>query len=604
MIKRKIEKEIFLILLFSILIFSAKWIQIYLLKFDFLPKLISFSSDTQYFPPIKNFSLLEFKNGFSYDETAEKITTFPFASIIWHILLYNIFSNYTFLILEFIFKFVQALILYLIFKKIYKNSTVALITTLFLFLFLFSLNLAINIGEVKYLIIFQNLFDGFFGLRFPRPLVTSVYFFLFIYLVITLKENFNKNLTYKNLTYIALVLILLINSFFYFFVSCSVLMMLIFKDKIMYLLNNKKKKLLFFFLLILIGSCPFIFQAIYGEQDFSLRQGIVDITLDQKIYLTKYLLRSFLRVEFVLILLANLLIFRFYKKNSLHKVFFFFYLSSIFSTFIFIIFSPKVISLYQFVDLIIFSGLLNILIIIIDLIIFKINNIKKVFQKKNISIFFIFINIILIYLNTKSEINTQIKKLIELDSLNKIILQNNIISYPKILFTNDINISALWLLNDNKFISVSNGFHNSFKDKQIERQLFSVLKAVNINNEDMTQIINYRSKIDKRNPLITFLFMNKYQANSLRTYSSINNFNSEEIYEILKTSPLRVVSQVIPLDEKKRILKEYAEFQNYNNNIPNIIILNKHDILYEKILEKKSNYKKILETNNYVVLKK
>jgi hypothetical protein len=601
---KKITKEIILIFLFCILIFSSKWIPVYLLNFDFLPKLISFSSDIQYFPPIKNFSLLEFKNGFSYNETAEKITTFLFASIIWHVLLYNIFSNYTFLILEFTFRFIQALILYLIFKKIYKNSTVALIITLFVFLFLFSLNLAINIGEVKYLIILQNLFDGFFGLRFPRPLVTSVYFFLFIYLVITLKEDFNKNLTYKNLTYIVLALILLINSFFYFFVSCSVLMMLIFKDKIIYLLNNKKKKLLFFFLLILIGSGPFIFQALYGEQDVSLRQGMVDITLDQRIYLTKYLLRSFLRVEFVLILLANLLIFRFYKQNNLHKVFFFFYLSNILSTFIFIIFSPKIISLYQFVDLIILSGLFYLLIIIIDLIIFKINSIKKVFEKKYIYIFLFFINIILIHFNSKSEINSQTKRLIELDSVNKIIIQNNIISYPKILFTNDIDISALWLLNGNKFISVSNGFHNSFKDKQIEQQLFSVLKAVNINNEDMTQIINYRSKIDQRNPLITFLFMNKYQANSLRTYSSIDNFDNEEINEILKTSPLRVVSQIIPFDEKKRILKQYAEFQNYNNNIPSIIILNKHDLLYKKIVEKKSNYKKILETNNFIVIKK
>jgi hypothetical protein len=601
---KKITKEIILIFLFCILIFSSKWIPVYFLNFDFLPKLISFSSDIQYFPPIKNFSLLEFKNGFSYNEFAEKITTFPFGSIIWHVLLYNIFSNYTFLILEFIFKFIQALILYLIFKEIYKNSTIALIITLFLYLFLFSLNLAITIGVVKYLIILQNLFDGFFGLRFPRPLVTSVYFFFFLYFIILLRENFNKNLTYKNLTYIALALSLLINSFFYFFVSCSLLMILILKDKIKYLLIKKKKKLLFFFLLVLLGSAPFIFQGLYGEKDFSLRQGMLDITLDQRIYLIKYLLRSFLRIEFVLILLANLLIFRFYKQNNLHKVFFFFYLSNIFSTFFFIIFSPKIISLYQFVDLIIFSGLFYLLIIIIDLIIFKINSIKKAFEKKNIYIFLFFINIILIYFNSKSEINSQTKRLIELDSVNKIIIQNNIISYAKILFTNDIDISALWLLNGNKFISVSNGFHNSFKDKQIEQQLFSVLKAVNINNEDMTQIINYRSKIDKRNPLITFLFMNKYQANSLHTYSSIDNFNREEINEILKTSPLRVVSQIIPFDEKKRILKQYAEFQNYNNNIPSIIILNKHDLLYKKIVEKKSSYKKILGTNNFIVLKK
>ena len=583
--------------------FLSKWIPIYFLNFDFLPKLINFSSDIQYFPPIKNFSLLEFKNGFSYNETAEKITTFPFASIIWHVLLYNIFSNYTFLILEFIFKFVQALILYLIFKKIYKNSTVALITTLFLFLFLFSLNLAINIGEVKYLIILQNLFDGFFGLRFPRPLVTSVYFFLFIYLVITLKENFNKNLTYKNLSYIALVLILLINSFFYFFVSCSVLMILILKDKIKYLLIKEKRKLLFFFLLIMIGSTPFIFQALYGEQDFSLRQGLININLYQKLYLTKYLIKSFLRIEFALLLLINLLIFNFYKQNTLLKIFFFFYLSNIFSTFIFIIFSPKVISLYQFIDLIIFSSLLYLLLFIVDFFLYiKLLCRKKFYNKSIINFILIFITLCFVYFDSKFEINLKIKKLVELDKINKILVDQKSINSTKILFTNDIDISALWILSGNKFMSISNGFHNSFKDDVIEAQLFSSLKNINITTNDLQQILNFRSNFDKRNFLITFLFMNKYQANNLHTFSSSNNYDVNEILEIQKTSPLRVQNQIIPENEKRRLINKYSSFINDKHEKPDLIILNKKDII-SKILEKKEIHYKIISTDElYITL--
>jgi hypothetical protein len=599
---KKKAKEIGIIFLLSVVIFLSKWMPIYFLDFDFLPKLINFSTDIQYFPPIKSFSLLEFKNGFSYNETAEKITTFPFSSIIWHVLLYNIFSNYTFLILEFIFKFIQALILYLIFKKIYKSSTVALIITLFLFLFLFSLNLAINIGDVKYLITLQNLFDGFFGLRFPRPLVTSVYFLLFIYFVILLRDNFNKNLTYKNLAYIALALSLLINSFFYFFVSCLLLMILIFKDKIKYLLIRKKKKLLFFFLLILIGSTPFIFQAFYGEKDFSLRQGLININLYQKIYLTKYLIKSFCRIEFALILLINLLIFKFYKQNNLLKIFFFFYLSNIFSTFIFIIFSPKVISLYQFIDLIVFSGLFYLLLVIVDFLNNKLISKKKIYKKDIIHFILIFITVCFVYFDSKLEINLKVKKLIELDKINKILVNHKSINSRKILFTNDIDISALWILSGNKFMSVTNGFHNSFKDDVIETQLFSSLKNIYINTDELEQILNFRSNFDKRNFLITFLFMNKYQANNLHTYSASNNYDVNEIIEIQKTSPLRVQNQIIPANEKQRLINKYSLFINDKHEKPDLIILNKKDII-SKIIEKKVIHYKIISSDDlYITL--
>lgn len=601
MTKKKV-KEISIIFLLSVLIFLSKWMPIYFLDFDFLPKLINFSTDIQYFPTIKSFSLLQFKNGFSYNEVPEKITTFPFASIIWHAMLYNFFSNFTFLILEFLFKFIQILTLYLIFNKIYENSKIALIATLFLFIFLFSLNLLIHFSEIKYFIILQNLFDGFFGLRFPRPIVTSVYFFLFIYFIILLDQKFYQEFNYKNLIYIALILSLLINSFFYFFVSCSILTIIIFKNKIKYVIINEKKKLLFFFFLIVIGSFPFIFQAIYGEQDFSLRQGLINITFHQKIYLIKYLLKSFLRIEVAMILLINILIFKFYKQNTLLKIFFFFYLSNIFSTFIFILFSPKIISLYQFIDLIILSGFFYLSLVVLDLLIMNLLNNKKNYKKMLIYNISFFIIVFFIYFDTKLEINLKIKKLIELDKINKLFVKNKFINTKKILLTNDIDISAMWILNENKYMSLSNGFHNSFKDIIIEKQLFRTLKNINMNVKDFEQILNFRSNFDKRNFLISFLFMNKYQANSLHTFSSYDNYDIDEIFEIKRTSPFRVQNQIIPKNEKQRLINQYADFKSEINEKPYLIILNKRDVISKIIIKKKIEYQMILNDEFYMTL--
>jgi hypothetical protein len=309
-----------------------------------------------------------------------------------------------------------------------------------------------------------------------------------------------------------------------------------------------------------------------------------------------------LKIEFALILLINVLIFKFYKQNNLLKIFFFFFLSNIFSTFVFIIFSPKIISLYQFIDLIIFSSLFYLLLVTVDILIVNLISIKKIYKKNIIYFILIFITAFFVYLNSKLEINLKIKKLIELNKINKILVNKKSINSSKILLTNDIDISALWILNGNKFMSISNGFHNSFKDDEIEKQLFRSLKNININKKDLEQILNFRSNIDRRNFLITFLFMNKYQANHLHTFSPSNNYNVNEILEIKKTSPLRVQNQIIPANEKRRLINQYSLFINDKHEKPYLIIFNKKDIISKIIEKKKIDYKIISNDELFITL--
>ena len=96
--------------------------------------------------------------------------------------------------------------------------------------------------------------------------------------------------------------------------------------------------------------------------------------------------------------------------------------------------------------------------------------------------------------------------------------------------------------------------------------------------------------------------MNKYQANQLHTFSASNNYNFNEILEIQKTSPLRVQNQIIPANEKRRLINQYSLFINDKYEKPYLIIFNKKDII-SKIIEKKEiDYKIISNDELFITL--
>ena len=71
------------------------------------------------------------------------------------------------------------------------------------------------------------------------------------------------------------------------------------------------------------------------------------------------------------------------------------------------------------------------------------------------------------------------------------------------------------------------------------------------------------------------LFNYRYQANSLYTYSKIDNYSDNLKQKILSTSPFRVQLQIMPEDEKKRILKLFDNIELDKNSISDVIIVNK-----------------------------
>ena len=65
-------------------------------------------------------------------------------------------------------------------------------------------------------------------------------------------------------------------------------------------------------------------------------------------------------------------------------------------------------------------------------------------------------------------------RLIELNNIQNFLIENNFVKSNKKLFSDDLIIMNLWLLNGNKQLIISDGFTNSLKNKDIEINLVIV----------------------------------------------------------------------------------------------------------------------------------
>ena len=73
------------------------------------------------------------------------------------------------------------------------------------------------------------------------------------------------------------------------------------------------------------------------------------------------------------------------------------------------------------------------------------------------------------------------------------------------------------------------------------------------------------------------LFIYRYQANSLYTFSKISNYSKDIRDKIKNISPFRAQSQIVPEDEKKKFIKIFDDLELNENLSSDLIIINKTD---------------------------
>ncbi len=226
---------IYKLIIISFLIILSKYIVSYFLNFeeDLFFKIIRLGEEDfeSYALIVETLSQLSLKTNFSESIVSEKIIGFPFLSLIWHSFFFNFFGYYSFLFLEVIFYLLLLLLLFKIFLLISKNYDYAFISVVSLLLILEILIFVINSELILFSKISNKIFlplHEFYGQRFPKPLVTSVYFFAFIYIVAKFNAANNVLFKPKYAFWLGVCSIFLMNSFFFHFVKVSIFLLIFF----------------------------------------------------------------------------------------------------------------------------------------------------------------------------------------------------------------------------------------------------------------------------------------------------------------------------------------------------------------------------------------
>lgn len=602
------KNRVYYYLLFlSFLTLSIKWILPILDGETSLNSLSLFNlQDTHYFPITYSLSELNFAPTY-LENTNSKIIGFPLLGAFIHAIFFKLIGIYSFIFLEFIFQIVFLIIIYKFTLKVFEDYKKSFYFLAYLFL-IYSIFGLLSIYHDSY--IFKNLyylFENNFGTRFPRPLITGILIFYAMYLILDFKKQLFKSFGKDYIIKISIVLGLLLNTFFYYFIIFCILLFIVFLININKEIATKilLKRLLLFAGIFLNFAIIFIFQNIYSEPDYSMRIGLIELNSDKKIFLITYFLKKLLSFELLPFLLFAGLSF-YYSKNYLKKyndklvILFYFILSSILSTIIFISLSPKIISIYHFADIILFS-LVFYLLLIIFTVTYKILDRSKFSNILNNKTIIIVLSIFLIFegIYDMNEFKNKRELIKEATKLDFFLAKNKINNTNFKLFTNDRIAANFWLLNDNKNLLISDGFTNSLKNQQIEYNLINNLKHFGFTETKFKNFISF-GKSEKRNSFFLRLYNYRYQANALYTYSDIKEYTSDFQDIIKSTSPLRVQNQIIPEDEKKRLLNLFLNHEVDNNLIPDYIIINYSSISdYFEILN--NDYREIFSTKNYKV---
>lgn len=611
MIKKKLNYFIIFFITITFFILKYSYSLIYFKSDFFITKILIETGDIQYYPLVKSLSQFELNPTYNNYFVANKIITFPYFSLIWHSILFKFLGYYSFFLLEFIFIFLTYLILY----KIFKKFEISDLFSIFFGLLILSLPSLFNFFEplnLKYFELINQLIKRNFGNIFPRPLVAFFYLYLFLYFLICFHVN-KKSIFILPLS---ITLFLMANSFYIYFITSFFLLLFsllfISKKNIVNFIKENNQVFFLSFIIILSGLFLIFYQNLFGEPDYSRRLGFTKISLYEKTFLLKYFLKNLFRLEIiflislVLILNSNVKkIFTNIKVYNLLIIFFYFFICSLIAPFIFVIISPVIIHIYQFFDFIILTSFFYILFFLIN---FFYEKFKNSFYQKFLINTLCFFLLILTFLHHK---NNVINPIVNQDTvytlnrsdvnlINKFLLENSYKKSNKLLFTNDNIVINLWLFNQNKFLSVPESFANSLNDNQIERSLFIAFRSLNLSENDLKRYLDLKNSSD-RNFFSTFFYGSKYQANSFKKFSDINDYLLEDRVKILNAPPLRSHSNFLPESEKSGILLRYKKFRLLNyENTPDLIILNKNAFINFS----PKQYLKKLETVNYIIFER
>ena len=338
--QRYIFNNTFLIFLIAGCLFLSKWIFSFHFFNDPIDVKRIFDAEVDgyfYFYYTKYISDLKFLDFLGSNNTST-IAGEAFSSLLLHALLLKIFGLYGFLVGEFICIFLFLLIFY----KICQFFNFSNLFSFLISLFIFCIPIIIEISFLNNISILHN-FKQIYNLRYPNPLVSNLFLFLFVFFLLKFERNYVLNL--GHIITLGIILGLTFSSYYYYFVAevITFFIFILYKEKRLILVNFKEKISLFLIclLIFLIVSSPFIFMLINANPDYMERVGSLIINSEQKILLISHFIGKILSLKFLSIFFINFLstfILKVKKSPYLrYKIIFdLFFISTVISPFLFI----------------------------------------------------------------------------------------------------------------------------------------------------------------------------------------------------------------------------------------------------------------------------
>lgn len=581
------DKENFYLLLLalSFSLIAFKWI------FSFISydeniylRIINETSDNYYYPLIKTFSDFDYNQLYVFGENNSKIISFPILSLLVNSIFLKLFGAYSFIILELFCTSIFLFIFISIFKEIGFSKHISIFLSLFIFI-LTELFKDISIININFINILTMNFESFYSLRFPRPLISNLFFFSFIYF--TIKFLLTKDKFIKYLFYLTLLMGLSLNSFFYHFFAEVFLLVIVFIYKFQFstfkIIIEKYKFFTLYVVLLLLFAAILQIQIYFSEEDYIERLGVFFLNFDQKEILIDYMIKFILKKEFIILFFTNSVFFYFIKNKAI-KVFYFLFISTILATIFFILTFNKGVDYYHFFNLIIVSGILFLILAIIYYSNIFISNFLKENKIKYFSYLASFIVIIYFnfshnlkvidFKNLNDEKRNNLSEIVNFISNSEYFLDKN-----KKIFNLNKELAIWFIFNDYKNFSILPvSFWSPKKNELLEEELIASFKFLNLNKINFYNHIKNELKTWRfKNEFVYDYFGRKYIANSLITFkNNILDYTNIETEYIFSNNLLITHQVIIPKSEINRLL---VKFDRTNKKInPDVVIIDKDDL--------------------------
>ena len=575
------KNHIFLIFLFlATLLILPKWILSFsLFDEDIILRIINDVSDATYFPIINSFSDLNFSNSYSGNIDNLKLISYPVIGLFVNSFFFKILGGFSFILLELLCTTLFLWIFYNIFLLLNFSNWSSLALSVFFFILPFILKdiATLNIESLK---ILSLNFESFYSTRFPRPAISNLFFFSFIFFIIKFYKDDARLI--KNTFIITILISFTINIFFYLFFIEFFLLIIIcylkFRNKLfVFLLNNFMH---FFYCLLILLSFLIIFQSqiFFSEPDYVSRLGVFDINSDQKKILFEYLYNFIFGAEFLFLILLNT-IFLFLTNNKDIKIFYYLFISSVISPIFFFTILDKGVDYYHFFNWIVITGFLFPLISTLyffDNIVVKY---LKALQHKSLIFIFIFCSLFYSnlnnFLNFKTKASNESLERYELNEITKFIYKNELFEKKNIEILNlNYELSIWLLLNDfNNFSIIPVSFWTPKTDHTLENELISSIKFLGLDKKNFNDLIENKMKSWRfKNEFVFNYFGRKYLANSLVSFNNDNSDYTQTEKNFMLSNNLLISHQVIiPKSEIDRLLKKFEKASIIIN--PDIVII-------------------------------